>query len=500
MYIRRTAWTLLIAMAFALVAGCGGPGGSGLTVDPESVLLVVGETHELKASRSGGAQGTIEWSTADPSVATVSGDGVVSAVAQGETTVTASLASDPAVSDEVAIVVTPPGAVRWTRQLGSATFDTAEAVAVDASNAVLVAGDTSGALGDEHIGSTDVYLRKLNAEGEEAWTRQVGTTGQDGVGSNGVAVGPSGTVVVAGQIRDDEEGGSGGTDVLLRAFRSDGEPAWTRDFGTSGYEGAEAVAAASDGRIVVAGYTNGDLAAPAQGVDDAFVRVWTPDGAVAWTDQFGTPEYEEIRDVAVDASGAVVVVGHSTGDLVGPSAGNYDVFVRKYRADGDVAWTHVLGSAASEYASGIAIAAGGDVVATASTDGVLGAASVGNSDVVVQRLRSDGSPVWTRQFGTPAFDASAGVAVSSADDIIVAGVTRGSIEGSSAGDDDGFVRKSSPTGAEVWTRQFGTPAEDDPWGVAVDGRGETVVVGQTRGVLADSGHGGVDAFVRKYGR
>lgn len=496
MHVPRTVWTFLIALSLALAAGCAGPAGPRLTVDPESVRLVVGDTHALSASRSGDEQGDVAWTAADPSVATVSGDGVVSAVAQGATTVTASLASDPSVSDEIDIVVAPPGAVRWTRQIGTASYDTAEAVATDTSDAVLVAGDTGGTVGDERFGGTDVYLRKLNVRGEDVWTRQVGTAGEDVSASSGVAVGPSDTVVLAGE----KAGGSSGVDVLLRAFRPDGEAAWTRDFGTSDHDGANAVEAAPDGRIVVAGWTYGTLAAPAQGGEDAFVRAWTPDGTVAWTDQFGTAEFEDIRDLAVDASGAIVAVGDTNGDLVGPSAGSYDVFVRKYRPDGGVAWTRTFGTPDDDYAAGVAATADGDVIVTASTDGVLGAASSGSRDVVVRRLRADGSPRWTRQLGTPAFDASAGVAVTPAGDIVVAGVTGGALAGPSTGGQDGFVRKMSATGSEIWTRQFGTPAQDDPWGVAVNGRGDIVVVGETPGVLAISGVGGLDAFVRTYGR
>jgi hypothetical protein len=50
----------------------------------------------------------------------------------------------------------------------------------------------------------------------------------------------------------------------------------------------------------------------------------------------------------------------------------------------------------------------------------------------------------------------------------------------------------------VWTRQFGTTAYDSANGVAVAGDGSLFVAGLTLGVLGDSSAGGADAFVRKY--
>jgi len=65
---------------------------------------------------------------------------------------------------------------------------------------------------------------------------------------------------------------------------------------------------------------------------DLYVRKYDATGNVVWTRQFGTPGTDYATGVSVDASG-VYVHGSTTGTLPGQtSAGDSDVFVRKYAA------------------------------------------------------------------------------------------------------------------------------------------------------------------------
>ena len=53
-------------------------------------------------------------------------------------------------------------------------------------------------------------------------------------------------------------------------------------------------------------------------------------------------------------------------------------------------------------------------------------------------------------------------------------------------------------GAEIWTRQFGSAADESLGDVFVDGRGHIYLVGATSGTLAGQVSAGKrDAFVRK---
>ena len=68
----------------------------------------------------------------------------------------------------------------------------------------------------------------------------------------------------------------------------------------------------------------------------------------------------------------------------------------------------------------------------------------------------NGVEVWTRQFGTAAFDLASGVAVDDDGNVYVVGRTESVLSGqTSTGGSDAFIRKYNSVGMEVWTRQFG---------------------------------------------
>lgn len=165
----------------------------------------------------------------------------------------------------------------------------------------------------------------------------------------------------------------------------------------------------------------------------------------------------------------VVVAGETRGDIAAVNAGAEDAYVRKLAADGTPLWTRQFGTPADEYASGRSVDPNGYVLLTGGTDGTFGTSHAGGSDMFVRRLNPEGTHLWTRQFGTAAFDFAYGVATDVAEHVIVVGGTRGDFAGH-AGGEDGFVRKIDAEGQEVWRLQFGRVVEEVARGVAVAGR------------------------------
>src|SRR5712691_3634240 len=77
------------------------------------------------------------------------------------------------------------------------------------------------------------------------------------------------------------------------------------------------------------------------------------------------------------------------------------------------------------------------------------------------------------QFGSRAYDEAWGVTVDASGGYAV-GYTLGAFQGQHArGGRDAFVRKYDANGKVVWTRQFGTSADDSAYQVAADNSGVT---------------------------
>src|ERR1041384_8402353 len=135
------------------------------------------------------------------------------------------------------------------------------------------------------------------------------------------------------------------------------------------------------------------LAAPG-----AFAR-----GAV-WTSQCGAG-FAQATGVALDGSGGAVVAGYvSGGALPGQHdfGGDYDAFVRRYHADGSIAWTHQFGTSGGDQAERVVTDAAGDVFVVGWTNGMLpGQTKVGPFDGFVRSYASDGTLRWTVPYGVP---------------------------------------------------------------------------------------------------
>jgi hypothetical protein len=94
---------------------------------------------------------------------------------------------------------------------------------VDSSDNIYVTGSTSGGLdGNTNSGIHDIFLVKYNSSGVKQWTKQLGTSSTD-VG-NGVTVDSSDNIYVTGLTSGGLDGNtnSGGYDLFLVKYNSDG--------------------------------------------------------------------------------------------------------------------------------------------------------------------------------------------------------------------------------------------------------------------------------------
>ena len=163
-----------------------------------------------------------------------------------------------------------------------------------------------------------------------------------------------------------------------------GTELWTRQFGSSLIDSANAVSAVPTGDVYVAGSVGAALLGQtfASGTGDAFLRKYDRDGNEIWTRKFGTSLFDQVRAVSADAAGRVYVGGDVGATLPGQtSAGSTDAFVRKYDRDGNEVWTIQLGSPQRDSIGGVAVHESGEVVAVGDTDGALpGQTSAGDVD------------------------------------------------------------------------------------------------------------------------
>jgi hypothetical protein len=260
-----------------------------------------------------------------------------------------------------------------------------------------------------------------------------------------------------------------------------------------------------DSGVYIAGRTAGGIdPGNHQAGFDCFTQKYDHDGNLVWTELIGSVDRDEGFGISADDSG-VYVGGFTNGALPSQvNEGNWDAFVQKYDQDGTPAWTRQFGTTEDDSVRAVVAHASG-VYVGGHTRGDLAGTNLGLADAFVRKYDVDGNVVWTRQFGSAVNERLVGVAVNASGVYVVGATGLGNSPHSSAlpgqtsaGLVDAFVRKYDLDGNEAWTRQFGTSFKDEAIGVDVDASG-VYVGGSTAGTLPGQVWiGSLDAFVRKY--
>jgi serine/threonine protein kinase/Tol biopolymer transport system component len=390
----------------------------------------------------------------------------------------------------------------WTHQFGSLSHDYLYTVS-SLSDGAVVAGFTDAALpGQAFLGVRDAFVRKYDEGGTEVWTRQFGTTGWDEVFGSTTNANDGIYLVGLTDGTLDGQSSAGGKDAFIWKYDGAGSVVWTKQFGTTADENAEAVSVVGSDAYVV-GRTFGTFAGQASGGNsDAFVSKIEGDGKLIWTRQFGADGDDVAFQVAADADG-VYVVGLVCGSLVDTvSVGACDAVVRRYDGAGTVVWTQRFGTSGDDEVMGISIAPGGAYIGGRVCGALPGQMALGGCDAFVAKLDYGGSIVWTRQFGSDQFDDLFEVG-SDGGGVYASGRTCGALPGeTNSGDCDAYVVKYTGDGNQAWFDQFGAGSLDIGFGVAVRG-GLVYVAGLTNTALqgqvdADGSADLADAFLRAY--
>ena len=388
----------------------------------------------------------------------------------GTTTLTSAGATDVFVAK-----LDAAGNAVWAKSFGGAKDQAATSVAVDAAGNVVVTGLFLGSVGFGGATFTsagccfqDVFVVKLDSQGNHLWSKQFGDVNGDT--GRTVAVDAAGNVLVAGEFQTGINlggaalVGAGGYDVFVAKLDPQGNHVWSKGFGAAADQGVSGIAAAgATNDVVITGESAGSIAfggAPvtAAGASAAYVaRLGGAAGAHVWSKGFGDGSAAGVG-VAANADGDVVAIGDFQGTIDfggGPheSPVNDDVFVVKLDAAGGHLWSRTYGDSLAQRARAVAIGADGSVGIAGRFGGSIdlggGAfASAGIFDGFVAKLDADGCHLHSRALSSAAFDSSEGVGLDPTGHLVVAGSFGGPL-------DFGAGAVTPSGGADVFVARLG---------------------------------------------
>lgn len=383
-------------------------------------------------------------------------------------------------------------------QLGTPGLDFAFGIAADSNGNAYAVGGTSRALIGDNEGANDIFIAKYDDQGSEVFLKQFGSSGPETAFS--VAVGGGDNFFVSGVTFGSLEGSNAGfSDAWVAKFNPQGDQIWLEQFGSDNRDNSfgGSLAIDTNGNVIQAGYTLGDLAGPNNGNDttDPWVAKFDNDGNQLWIEQFGTATYDELFGVTTDLEDNIYLTGWTIGDLGGTNAGLYDTWLAKYAPDGDQVWIEQFGTGDYEFPAGVATDSEGHVYSTGYTLGDLGGSSSGSYDVWVAKYDGDGNEIWTEQFGSGGADEPQSIAIDAEDNILITGFTNGALAGANAGQEDFWVAKLDTTGSLLELEQYGSEGIDRAQGIAPTSSDDIFLAGLTDNSLGAESAGSFDAWV-----
>ena len=382
-------------------------------------------------------------------------------------------------------------------QVGTVGIDLFTGSATDELGNVYVAGASTGTVGESSAGAYDPMVVKYDADGNKIWNLQLGSSNFDWI--TDIVVDGQNNFYVTGYTEGNLEGLKSAevSDVWLAKYDSDGNQIWIEQFGTDRTNRSFSIDVDVNGDVYLSGYTVEETRRSQS--DDSWVTKYDSEGNRQWFSEFGTRQFDEAYDVAVDNEGNVFSTGWTLGDLGGNNAGVYDVWLAKHDNDGELQFIEQFGTEDYEFAWGVDTDNEGNVYVTGWTLGDIGGTNAGEYDVWLAKYNNDGDRLWIQQFGTAGDDSLlfGGIEVDSNGDILLAGHTDDNLAGANSGSFDAWAAKYNSDGDRLWIQQFGTPDLDYAQGISSDNAGNIYVSGITEGSLGALNAGAADAWVAK---
>ncbi len=276
--------------------------------------------------------------------------------------------------DAVLIKWNSEGEWVWTRQWGTDLLDEGRTVLTDSDGNIFVAGKTmSGMEDNDHFGSSDIFLSKFDPDGDMKWTKQWGTSGPDEIKSAAIDI--DGNIYITGYTGGHLGGEEpiGMEDIFVKKIDNDGNLLFTRILGTPDRDIGNDISVDNDGNIFITGQTYGVFQDnSSDGNWDFFIMKLNTEGDLEWVNQRGTVSGDIGVSVDVDQAGNVYAVGTSAGNFDGHTGSGYeDIFLIKYDPSGKKLWSKLWGSKSDDSVKSIALDYAGNIFITGYTSGSI---------------------------------------------------------------------------------------------------------------------------------
>lgn len=322
-----------------------------------------------------------------------------------------------ATSDAYVIRTDSFGDSLWSRIYGGDSGDWASGMVAAPGGGFVLAGGTYS----YGQGRDDVYIIKIDEDGDTVWTKTYGTPLREQAGE--IKQTPDGGYITAGITGLPPNA----YDIYIIKMDSLGDSIWTRTYGGTSFDQANSIQLTADGGYVILATTNSFGA----GSYDFYLIVTDSIGDTLWTKTYGGGNADWGRSVAQTPDGGYILAGYTNSF----GAGSDDIYLVRTDAAGDTLWTKTYGGVDYDRASSLELAGTGYILV-----GWTMSFGAGSRDVYFMKLDSLGDTLWTKTYGESAKDEGSSFEHTTDGGYIIVGLTRSY----GSGFDDFYLIKTVP--------------------------------------------------------
>ncbi len=290
----------------------------------------------------------------------------------------------------------------WAKRMGGSGIDEGKSIAIDSSGYVYTAGyfsatadfnpDSANSFNLTTAGGKDIFISKLDNQGNFVWAKAMGGTGGDECLD--LILDASGNVFISGyfvQTADFDPGAgtvnltsAGGSDIYISKLDNSGNYVWAKSIGKTNPDWGYSIALDNFGNIYTTGYYSGivdfdpgpgyfDLTST--GSNSIFISKLDSSGNFVWAKSMGGNGFATAYSIAIDiaGSGDVYTTGYfsttvdfdpGSGIVNITSNGNDDIFISKLDSSGNFVWAKAIGGTNADYGQSLAISSTGKIYLT----------------------------------------------------------------------------------------------------------------------------------------
>tara|TARA_B100001063_G_scaffold148099_2_gene138251 strand:- start:2522 stop:4603 length:2082 start_codon:yes stop_codon:yes gene_type:complete len=282
-------------------------------------------------------------------------------------------------------------------------------------------------------GSDDVFLVKLDSQGNFIWAKNFGSNAIDK--GQFIKVQTNNMILISGRFSgivdfDPNSGttivnGSNSSNIFVSAFDSTGNLIWNNSFISANNSSLKANAFEIDimpnnGNHIIVGTFfgtvnfdggSGTANLTSNGLEDCFMAVYDTNGTHLWSTSWGGVDGDFCNTVKVDSKSNIYVGGAFRGsvdfdpgsiNMTKISSGFSDMFISKFNSSGNLIWNRTIGGSNQEIVNKLSVDQDGFVYAcgyfysnSLDADPSSGSSSIlqnsGNSDGILWSLDSSGN-------------------------------------------------------------------------------------------------------------